>query len=192
MSSRDQILKAIRTNKGEARPLPEIIAQPRNTQNIVKQYKASLERNGGKFFEASSVQEINTYIKEQFPTAGRICSVVPDVINNVSLATIPDPHALNDVDVAVIKATVGVAENAANWLSEEAMIQRALPFITQHLILILEAKDIVPTMHEAYSKIPIDQTGYGVFIAGPSKTADIEQSLVIGAHGARSLSVFVL
>jgi L-lactate dehydrogenase complex protein LldG len=42
--------------------------------------------------------------------------------------------------------------------------------------------DIVPTMHEAYRQINIAEEGWGAFIAGPSKTADIEQSLVIGAH----------
>lgn len=46
-------------------------------------------------------------------------------------------------------------------------------------------------MHQAYKKLSSNAIDFGVFISGPSKTADIEQSLVIGAHGALSLSVFL-
>jgi len=72
------------------------------------------------------------------------------------------------------------------------MGQRALPFITQHLAVIVNARNIVATMHDAYSSIGITNQGFGAFIAGPSKTADIEQSLVIGAHGPRSMSLFLV
>jgi L-lactate dehydrogenase complex protein LldG len=98
-------------------------------------------------------------------------------------------HLLADLDVAIINGHFGVAENAAIWIEERDMGLRALPFITEHLVIVLEKDKLVGNMHEAYKKIGLAHSGFGLFIAGPSKTADIEQSLVIGAHGARSLRV---
>ena len=84
-----------------------------------------------------------------------------------------------------------VAENGTVWLTEAALGQRIIPFICQHLAVLVEASTIVPTMHEAYSVIGKGDYGFGVFIGGPSKTADIEQSLVLGAHGPLSMTVFI-
>ena len=103
-----------------------------------------------------------------------------------------DALSLEAVEVAYISGTLGVAENGAIWLEESKMVNRLLPFICQHLVIVLEAANIVANMHEAYKQITIDKEGYGVFLAGPSKTADIEQSLVIGAHGAKSLRVYII
>lgn len=47
-------------------------------------------------------------------------------------------------------------------------------------------------MHQAYDCIGNQEYGFGTFISGPSKTADIEESLVIGTHGARGLMVFIM
>jgi len=61
-----------------------------------------------------------------------------------------------------------------------------LPFITQHLIIRLQMKNLVANMHQAYGNLSYEGLGFGLFVAGPSKTADIEQSLVKGAQGART------
>ena len=103
-----------------------------------------------------------------------------------------DAVFLEPLDKVYISGTLGVAENGAVWLEESKMVNRLLPFICQHLVIMLDANKIVANMHEAYGQITIDKEGYGVFLAGPSKTADIEQSLVIGAHGSRSLKLYLL
>jgi len=65
-------------------------------------------------------------------------------------------------------------------------------FLPQHLSIVLPSSQIVHNMHEAYAKAEPQKHAFSGFISGPSKTADIEQSLVIGAHGARSLTVLAV
>jgi L-lactate dehydrogenase complex protein LldG len=111
----------------------------------------------------------------------------------VDLAAVADPHELADLDVAAIPGEVGVAENGAVWVTGASLgPHRAVFVIPEHLVLVVRAGDVVNDLQEAYGRITLTRPGYGLFISGPSKTADIEQSLVIGAHGARSCAVFVV
>jgi L-lactate dehydrogenase complex protein LldG len=102
------------------------------------------------------------------------------------------PHGMENVELAVLHGQFGVAENGAVWITDSAMGDRALPFIAAHLALILSKTEIVNTLQEAYQRIGGSSHNFGTFIAGPSKTADIEQSLVLGAHGPKSLAVFLI
>jgi len=74
----------------------------------------------------------------------------------------------------------------------DAIRPRGAFVVAEHLALVVAARDVVHDMHEAYRRISFPGAGFGTFIAGPSKTADIEQALVIGAHGARSCTLYLV
>jgi L-lactate dehydrogenase complex protein LldG len=102
------------------------------------------------------------------------------------------PHSFADTAVFVCEAMLGVAENGAVWLPLSRLHARSAVFLATHVIVVLDRTRIVPHLHAAYAAIDVKGEGFGVFVAGPSKTADIEQALVIGAHGAKRLTVLLV
>ncbi len=183
MSSREQILAAIKGIERESKPLPDIPAFPQ-TADIQKVFQNSIQGNKGEVLSPSQFEEWIASIGEQ-----KIISI-SDRYHKLSTIKLPsDPHDLNELNLAIIDGQFGVSENGAIWLEDENIKLRALPFITEHLVIVLDSQKLVPSMHQAYELIGSKYSGFGLFIAGPSKTADIEQSLVIGAHGAKSLRV---
>lgn len=179
------ILANIRANKPADRPLPELPVYAEHQAEDLALFKTVLAGSKTTVIERNKLQ---AYLESAYPDAKTITSTTAEFPGTLDLSTIEDPLQLAGVDLAIMTAQLGVAENGAIWVSESEMVVRALPFITQHLVLILDGP-VVPTMHEAYQQINVAANGFGCFIAGPSKTADIEQSLVIGAHGPRSLVV---
>jgi len=183
MNSREQIISKIKAIPRDQKPLPE---SPKFSLegNLIELFTQSIQSNKG---EVVSDDQLAGIIAQN--NFGKILSLAHgfEEFSNTELPA--DPHQLKDLDLAIIEGQFGVAENGAIWLTDENLGLRALPFITEHLVIVLEANTLVSNMHEAYGKIRNQHSGFGLFIAGPSKTADIEQSLVIGAHGARSLRV---
>jgi L-lactate dehydrogenase complex protein LldG len=190
LSTREKILSAISSNKPALVGLPLIdLNQVSGYDDLVAKFTATLESIGGKVFVIQHMQEIESNINNEKAEGHLIINAI-DV--NADLNSNQSATELEAVHKAYIKGTIGVAENGAVWVKESQMINRLLPFICQHLVIVLEKEKLVATMHHAYRQINSFEEGFGVFIAGPSKTADIEQSLVIGAHGARSLTVYLL
>ncbi len=180
MSSKSTILETIRKNRpnlisslGEYIPNNQLVS----TEDLVAAFIDNLTKVGGEVVEKMPTEELLDFsqpeIKSEYPAN---CSI----------------DKIYELETIMIPARLGVAENGAIWLDEEDLPNRLLPFATQRLIIKLDKTNIVSNMHEAYSKIDLENTGFGVFISGPSKTADIEQSLVYGAHGAKELTVLLV
>jgi L-lactate dehydrogenase complex protein LldG len=194
MSSREKILNQVRTNKPAAVPLPEhILFSSVPAAERLPAFIKSFTGAGGVVQVVPDLASIGRELQILFDNPARILNTIPDV--NYGLAptdAIAAGHILATLEIAVITGSLGVAENGAIWVSAENIPTRVLPFICEHLILVLPQSKIVGTMHEAYAVLPQVFPDYGVFIAGPSRTADIEQSLVIGAHGPKRAHVFIL
>ncbi len=193
MSSREKILSDLKSNKPAYLPL-STWSWENQSANLVETFTNTLKGIGGTVSVIKDVTSIQENLQHIHDNQKRIVNKLASLNwnNSTDKLILETAIELETIEVAIIDGQVGVAENGAIWIDEESMGHRALPFICQHLIIVLPIKNLVSNMHEAYASINITKNGFGTFIAGPSKTADIEQALVIGAHGARSLVVYLL
>ena len=191
---REEILQGIKRNKPNLELLPDLDISIFQDFNELKEvFKKNVELVGGRCFNCSENDIYKQAIK-LFPKASLRYSNLEnnDSFNTFDIRLESNQIQLADLDLLIIEGRLGVAENGAVWISNQQSEIRVLPFITKHLILVVNEKSIVENMHDAYRNLKGEDYGFGVFISGPSKTADIEQSLVIGAQGALSLTVFMI
>ncbi len=190
---REAILQSIKENKPDLLPMPTVNVEAfAEDLNILEVFKNNIALVGGNIKQIEK-KAIDTEVKTIYSKAKRIVSTSSKTaLGTVKISIDTDPHELEDIDLAIVEGEFGVSENGAIWVTAENSIVRALPFITNDLVIILEKDKLYLHMHQAYDIISQRNRSFGVFISGPSKTADIEQCLVVGAHGAMSLTVLLV
>ena len=193
MSSKEDILKKYRANIRQQFDMPDLsdiraITYP----DPLLQFMNMVKSVGGNAIEVDKGRDVNELIRELYPDAKEIASNLPEItIATRNPDEVGRARDLNGTDVGVIRGMFGVAENACVWIPQ-TMKEKAVCFISEHLVILLKKSEIVNNMHEAYRRIQFNDYGYGTFISGPSKTADIAQVLVMGAQAARSATVLLL
>ena len=193
MASKEDILKKYRANVRQQFDMPDLsdIKATTYPEPLVQFVKMS-EMVGGQVIEVDAGRDINTLIKGLYPDAKEIASNLPEVtIATRNPDTVGRARDLNGTDVGIIRGMFGVAENGCIWIPQQ-MKEKAVCFISENLVILLPKSQIVNNMHEAYKRIEFNDYGYGTFISGPSKTADIAQVLVMGAQAARSVTILLL
>ena len=191
--AKDEIIRRIRKNKPTWDfQLPQVPHLTETGCDLANTFRKRLLVNGVEAEEINSISQLPQKLKQQFPDASQIFSNIPEVSSTFNIRESSKPGDLKDLDLAVFEAELAVADNGAIWLSSNSLSIRAIPFITKYLAVLVKQESIVAKMHQAYMHIDPKSLAFGCFISGPSKTADIEQALVIGAHGPLGHRVFIL
>ena len=193
MSNKEEILKKYRANIRERFDMPDLsdIKAITYPEPLVQFVKMS-EMVGGQVIEVDPGRDINTLVQGLYPEAKEVASNLPEVtIATRNPDTVGRARDLNGTDVGIIRGMFGVAENGCIWIPQQ-MKEKAVCFISENLVILLPKSQIVNNMHEAYQRVEFNDYGYGTFISGPSKTADIAQVLVMGAQAARSVTILLL
>jgi L-lactate dehydrogenase complex protein LldG len=198
VSAREDVLARVRAAVTHAVPAPEVFEASRRRADFAA-FSAQLAAAGGEGIGPLPQAELRARVAD---LCGRLAPGERVLASDAALLRlgsgpwrpIPSdstPHALADVAVAILCGSLAVAENGAVGLDGREARPRALPVICDQLVLLVEIRQIVPDMHAALAQLPEGALAqhHFTFVAGPSKTADIEGELVLGAHGPRGLTV---
>lgn len=184
---RNKILLNIQRNKIKPVKLPEPFYSAEKEGDKTTLFKEILLQTGGDCIEVNSTEELNSLLDNNFRGA-------TDLRRNElfkNFLSYSNKDSLERLKTVILEGQFGVAENGSIWIDDSNFPNRLIPFISEELVLCLDSTQIVRNMHDAYFKINNAISGFGVFISGPSKTSDIEQHLVYGAHGAKKLVVIL-
>lgn len=194
MGSREDILQAVRRAQPPRVEHPGTAGLGVRFPDAVAQFAEMVAAVGGPCIRVPDLPAADRALR-QLPVhrdARRIASLVPGVGQpTFDPAQVGDPHELDGLDLCILPAELGVAENGAMWIDVRQLPHQALFVIPEHVAVVVHSAAVVHDMHEAYERIR-HGPGFALFLGGPSKTGDIEQALVVGAHGARSCTVLLV
>ena len=188
---KEEFLKRLRSKQVTPFDMPAIDINPLTFDDVKRKFIETSEAVGGQVIEAAVGDDLNAIIRQAYPNAKRFASNVAGISADINPDSVAEAADLDGTDVGIVQGALGIAENGCIWVPQ-TMKEKAVCFIAENLVILLSSKALVSNMHEAYRRIEMTDYGFGTFISGPSKTADIEQALVMGAQASRSTTIVLI
>ena len=217
IDSREQILATIRKAVGtsarrDRASAPEIISRNSVEETSVElsgRFRSEITRIGGRFHHATNAESACAYIEQVADAEGArtiICSNarIADefgIANRLAakgIAFITDPSESDIVEnaagaeIGVTGVDYALAETGSLVLLARPGQPRSVSLLPPVHIALIRPEQIIRGFDELFELLRADFEATGVksavtFITGPSRTADIELTLVVGVHGPQQL-----
>ena len=190
MDTRDEILNSVLKNQPAHRELPEVPMFHRNPESLVSAFEKSLKYMAGEFVDRPP-SDFSSYLRNKFPDAKIICSAVPEYAGNRKPEDYTNWSDAHDIDVTIVRSPLGVAETGSVLLSEKELRVNTIGFLAHDIVILLDPKNIVENIHDAYQHPAFREAKYAVLMTGPSGSADIAGTTVHPAQGVMTLTVIM-
>jgi L-lactate dehydrogenase complex protein LldG len=190
MDTRDEILNSVLKNQPAHRELPQVPIFHRNPESLVSAFEKSLKYMTGEFVDRP-LSDFASYLRNKFPDAKIICSAVPEYAGNRKPEDYTNWSDAHDIDVTIVRSPLGVAETGSVLLSEKELRVNTIGFLAHDIVILLDPKNIVENIHDAYQHPAFQEAKYAVLMTGPSGSADIAGTTVHPAQGVMTLSVIM-
>ncbi|MGO1749605.1 MAG: LutC/YkgG family protein [Marinobacter sp.] len=216
MNSRDTILQRLRNRGGGELTAPEcdfsVLKRPHSSvAEQVDQFQKTIESVHGEVHRCTPESWI-AQLAEILSSRGARNLLIPAVhkighaLRDSKRDDLPElliydepinswqTHLFNEVDASITSSRGGIADTGSLILWPTVDEPRLMSLVPPIHIAVLEASKLYPTFHEAMgaqnwaSGMPTN----ALLISGPSKTADIEQTLAYGVHGPKELIILVI
>jgi len=190
METRDKILSSVLKNQPAHRELPQVPMFHRNPESLVSAFEKSLKYMTGEFVHRPP-PDFAAYLRNKFPDAKIICSAVPEYAGNRKPEDYTNWSDAHDIDVTIVRSPLGVAETGSVLLTEKELRVNTIGFLAHDIVILLDPKNIVENIHDAYQHPAFREAKYAVLMTGPSGSADIEGTTVHPAQGVTTLTVIM-
>lgn len=199
---REDFLRRVREATGRAPeaplsppPAPIAPAPPTgDARALAERFRREHEAVLGRAHVVASPQEARAVLTGLLRDHRTLARSPHALLNEVGLAEAA-PHLREaspaDADVGVTGAEFGIAATGSVVLSSSW--GRLAALLPDHHVVVLRASQLVPDVEDAYHRLdPAAMPGAWGFHTGPSKSADIEQTMALGVHGPGRVDVIVI
>jgi L-lactate dehydrogenase complex protein LldG len=189
--SRNTILDSVRGNQPAAQPMPTIPHFHTNTPgDLVATFRESIASMAGVVI-TEEVPDLDSFLRTKFPDAKVICSAIPEYTGTIQPASFNHWSEASTIDVCVLRSPMGVAETGSILLSDIELQVNTIAFLAHDLVVLLEPKQVVANIHDAYEHPYFKLRPYSVLMTGPSGSGDISGITVHPAQGVKTLTVLL-
>lgn len=215
-----KVKKALNNKLDKEESLPDIdkllkskilSSVPSNKAELINQFQEELIKVNAEFIHVNDLKEASVYISQILKnekeikiatTNQKYCLEVKTHIDNLNenfIFEIANDYLseerkkiISNIPISIVNADYAVSEIASLVFFYDNSKTSYPHFLCDFIIALVDFNKLLPNQFKLIEIIDEEKAENMVFVSGPSRTADIEKVLVLGAHGPRRMLVILV